>query len=54
MLDVVSDAIHRLSREQWWDSVHHALDEMTEADCAAYQPEVDILDGSAGDGLDGA
>jgi len=51
MLDVVSDAIHRLGRDQWWDSVHHALDGMTEADRAGYEREAEALDDTAGDGL---
>ncbi len=51
LLDVVTEAVRRLSREQWWATVHQALDGMTETDQAAYQGEVEALDGAAGDGL---
>ncbi len=51
MLEVVSDAVHRLSREQWWTTVHEAIDDMTTEEIAAYQAEVGALDGTAGDGL---
>lgn len=51
MLEVVSDAIHRLSRERWWDAVHDAIDVMTDDDQTAYGAEVAVLDGAATDGL---
>ncbi len=51
MLEVVTDAIHRLSREQWWDTVHVAIEAMTDDEKAAYHAEVEALDGTAGDGL---
>jgi hypothetical protein len=47
MLDVVTDAIHRLTRDQWWDSVHAAVDDMTPEDVAAYRLEADQLDRAA-------
>lgn len=53
MLEVVADAIHRLGRDDWWASVHSALDEMSEADRADYRREADALDNAAADGLDG-
>lgn len=53
MLDVVTDAIQRLTRDQWWDSVHAALDDMTPEDVAAYRLESDQLDRTAADGLRG-
>lgn len=53
MLDVVSDAIDRLGREHWWDTVHDAIEEMTDEDRAAYSAEVEALDGAAGDGFRG-
>ncbi|MEA2702514.1 MAG: hypothetical protein QOD63_459 [Actinomycetota bacterium] len=53
MLEVVSDAIHRLSREQWWDTVDQAIENVTDDEIAAYQAEVAALDGTAGDGLRG-
>jgi hypothetical protein len=36
MLDIVTDAVHRLSRDQWWDSVHYAPEGMTADECEAY------------------
>ena len=51
MLDVVSDAIHRLSREEWWESVHHALDDLTPEDRAEMDEETRLLDRTAADGL---
>jgi len=51
MLDVVTDAVHRLGRDQWWDTVHDVLDQMTPEEVAAYQTETDRLDDAATDGL---
>jgi len=51
MLDVVTDAIHRLARDQWWDSVHVALDQMTTDASGGYQVESARLDSAAADGL---
>ncbi|MGH9190122.1 MAG: hypothetical protein ACRD0Q_08835 [Acidimicrobiales bacterium] len=51
MVHVVSDAIHRLSREHWWGTVHETIEEMTADDRAAYEAEVEALDDSAGDGV---
>ncbi len=51
MLDVVADAIHRLTREQWWDTVHEAIDAMTPEQVATYQAESAGLGGTAADGL---
>jgi len=52
MLDVVTDAIHRLSRDHWWSSVHVALDEMSEQDAATYRAEATQLDAAAANDLD--
>ena len=52
MLDVVTDAVHRLSREEWWSSVRDALDGFDGAEAAAYQAESRRLDAAAADGLD--
>jgi predicted transcriptional regulator len=54
MLDVVTDAIHRLTRAQWWDSVHEALDEMSDEEVAAHQAQTAQLDHAAADGLRGS
>jgi hypothetical protein len=51
MLDVVTDAVHRLSRDQWWDTVRDVFDQMTPEDVAAYQTETSQLDDAAADGL---
>ena len=53
MLDVVTDAIHRVGRDQWWDSVHDSLDQMTPDGAADYQAEAAQLDNAAADGLRG-
>ena len=53
MLEVVTDAIHRLTREQWWGTVHDALDAMTADEVDAYRAEAATLDGTAADGLGG-
>lgn len=53
MVDVVTDAVHRLGREEWWSSVRSALDRLNDADAASYHAESRRLDaGAAGDGLD--
>jgi len=52
MLEVVADAVHRLDRDEWWDSVHDALDGLTPSALAAYQLESDQLGIAATDGLD--
>lgn len=52
MLDVVTDAVHRLDREEWWSSVRGALDALNDAEVASYRAESGILDAAAGDGLD--
>lgn len=52
MVDVVTDAVRRLGREEWWSSVREALDGMNEGDVASYQTESRMLDAAAGDGLD--
>lgn len=51
MLDIVTDAVHRLSRDQWWDNVHEAIDAMATDEVGSYRDETDQLDGAAADGL---
>lgn len=53
MLDVVADAVHRLSRDEWWTSVRGALDGLSAADVASYEGETWALDAAAADGLNG-
>ena len=52
MLDVVTDAVHRLSRDEWWLSVRGALDGLSAAQTASYQAESRGFDAAAADGLD--
>lgn len=51
MLDVVTDAIHRVTRDQWWDTVHEVLDELTPEEAAEYQAGARQFDAAAADGL---
>lgn len=51
MQDVVVDAVHRHSRDEWWASVHSALDDLGAAETASYQAESSRLDAAAADGL---
>ena len=53
MIEVVTDAVHRLGRDEWWVSVHDALDGLSPAAAASYQAESRELDAVAADGLDG-
>ncbi|MCY4069119.1 MAG: hypothetical protein OXE79_08465 [Acidimicrobiaceae bacterium] len=52
MVDVVTDAVQRLGRDEWWLSVRCALDDLAAADTADYRTESRCLDAAAGDGLD--
>ena len=53
MLEVVTDAVHRLGRDEWWSSVRDALDGLTSSEVASYQVESQQLDAAASaDGLD--
>ena len=52
MLEVVTDAVHRLGRDEWWSSVRDALDELSPSDVADYQVESQQLDAASADGLD--
>lgn len=52
MLEVVTDAIHRLTREEWWAGVHDALDRMPQHAVDGYRAESTRLDGTAADDLD--
>lgn len=50
MLDVVADAVHRLAQDQWWDSVHDAIDAMTADEAEDYRAETEQLDRATADG----
>ena len=52
MLEVVTDAVHRLDRDEWWSSVRNALDGLTPSGVAKYQAESQQLDAASADGLD--
>lgn len=52
MLDVVTDAVYRLRRDQWWSSVHDALDGLTAAEVESYRSQSDGLGATSADGLD--
>lgn len=52
MLEVVTDAVHRLDRDEWWSSVQDALDGMSPSEAADYQAESQQMDAAAADGLD--
>ncbi len=51
MVEVVSDAIHRLERDDWWVSVHTALNDMSPSASESYENEIQTLDGTSSDGL---
>lgn len=52
MVDVVTDAVHRLGRDEWWIAARGALDGLTEAEAASYQAESGGLSAATADGLD--
>ena len=52
MVDVVTDAVYRLGRDEWWLAARTALDGLTEAEVAAYQAESRALSAATADGLD--
>jgi hypothetical protein len=51
MLEVVSDAVHRLQLDDWWSSVHSALDALGPSDVTAYRADANRLDSAAMDGM---
>ena len=54
MQEVVAEAVRVLGRDEWWSSVHEALDDMGEQDVGAYLAEAKTLGAASPDGLDGA
>lgn len=52
MLEVVTDAVHRLGRDQWWSSVRDSLDQLSSSEVASYHAESERLDAVSADGLD--
>ncbi len=51
MVDVVTDAVHRLGRDEWWSVARGALDALSNAEVTSYQAEGRSLDATAADGL---
>lgn len=52
MLEVVTEAIHRLTRDEWWDRVHGALDQLPPDEADLLRAQSEQFDGTAADGLD--
>lgn len=52
MIEVVTDAVHRLGRDEWWLSVRDALDELSPVEAASYQADSRELGAVTADGLD--
>lgn len=51
LVDVVTEAVQRLGRDDWWDDLHSRLDALSDADSAEYAAETDRLDGTTPDGV---
>lgn len=54
MQEVVAEAVRVLGREEWWSSVHEALDKLDEKEVGSYLTEAKTLGNASPDGLDGA
>lgn len=54
MQEVVAEAVRVLGRDEWWSSVHDALDDLDEQEVGAYLAEAETLGAASPDGLDGA
>ena len=52
MVDVVTEAVRRLGRDEWWSAARSALDELSNAETASYRTESRRLDAAAADGLE--
>ena len=53
MQEVVAEAVRVLGREEWWSSVHEALDDLDEQEVSEYLSEAETLGAASPDGLDG-
>ncbi len=53
LVEVVADAVHRLSRDEWWDQLHSRLDSLSEAEATDLANETERLDDTTQDGLGG-
>lgn len=54
LIDVVTAAVERWERDQWWDGVHAALDGLSDDELAEYRTQAHQLSGTSADGLDRA
>lgn len=54
MQEVVAEAVRVLGREEWWSSVHEALEDLDEKEVGSYLAEAKTLGVASPDGLDGA
>ena len=54
MQEVVAEAVRVLGRDEWWSSVHEALDDLDEQEVDSYLAETKILGAASPDGLDGS
>lgn len=52
MLEVVTDAVRRLGRDEWWSSVRDSLDGLSPDEVVGYQAESQRFDAASADGLD--
>lgn len=52
MLDVVTDAVQQLGRDEWWSSVRTSLDGLSETEVTSCRAESARLDAASADGLD--
>ena len=53
MQEVVAEAVRVLGRDEWWSSVHEALDDLDEQEVGSYLAEAKTLGAASPDGLDG-
>ena len=51
MLEVVTDAVHRLGSDEWWSSVRDAPDGLNPSEVATHQVAGHQLDAASMDGL---
>ena len=54
MQEVVAEAVRVLGRDEWWSTVHEALDDLDEQEVGSYLAEAKTLGAASPDGLDGA
>jgi len=52
LLEVVTDAVHRLGQDEWWSSVRSTLDQLDPTEVVDYQTETARIEGASADGLE--